>query len=188
MVEKYFQEEIDLINRILGDESLNQKIQEVVESLVSAFNKGNKILIAGNGGSAADAQHFAAELVGRYKKEKKGYPAISLSTDTSFLTAWGNDYDFGDVFARQIEVLGKNGDVFIAISTSGNSKNIVEALKVARQTGLKTISLLGKDGGEANNLSDISIIVPSDNTPRIQEIHGTLIHIICEETENKLLN
>jgi D-sedoheptulose 7-phosphate isomerase len=144
-------------------------------------------LIAGNGGSAADAQHFAGEIVGRFKKERKGYPAIALTTDASIITSWANDYDFNTIFSRQIEALGKEGDVFLGISTSGNSKNIIEAVKKAKEMGIFCICLLGKDGGELKNLTDLSIIIPSDNTPRIQECHIMIIHIICEELEKSFL-
>ena len=142
----------------------------------------------GNGGSAADAQHIAGELVGRFKKERKAIPAISLSTDTSILTAIGNDYGFEKVFERQIEALGNKGDVVIGISTSGNSENVYRAMKLAKKMGLTTIGLLGNDGGKIKNLSDIALVVPSKNTPRIQETHITIGHIICEGVERIISN
>jgi len=154
--------------------------------LKNCFNNGSKLLIAGNGGSAADSQHFAAEIVGRYKKERRGYPAIALTTDTSILTAWGNDYDFESVFSRQIESLGQQGDIFLGISTSGNSKNVILAVKKAKEMGMITIGLLGNNGGNLKDLVDMSIIVPSTNTARIQEVHITIIHILCEEIEHEL--
>ena len=147
--------------------------------LTEALAQGHKILIAGNGGSAADAQHFAAELVGRYMKERPGLPAIALTTDTSALTAIGNDYGFDRIFSRQVEALGQPGDVFLAISTSGNSKNLVEALCVARDRQLSTIALLGKNGGAMRELADFSLVVPSQDTPRIQEAQEWIWHTWC---------
>jgi D-sedoheptulose 7-phosphate isomerase len=122
-------------------------------------------------------------MVGRFKKERKGYPAIALTTDSSIITAWSNDYGFDTVFSRQLEALGREGDIFLGISTSGNSKNIIEAVKKAKQLGIFSICLLGHDGGKLRNIADISILVPSDNTPRIQECHIMFIHMICEEVE-----
>lgn len=183
MVHDYLKEALDLKNGLIENQEFIGKVEEAIKVIKDCFASGNKILIAGNGGSAADAQHFAAEIVGRYKKERKGYPAIALTTDTSIITAWSNDYGFNSLFSRQIEALGKKGDVFIGISTSGNSQNIIEAVTMAKEIGLKTICLLGKDGGKLKGMADISIIVSSDNTPRIQEIHIMLIHIICEEVE-----
>ncbi|WP_299226045.1 D-sedoheptulose 7-phosphate isomerase [Sulfurihydrogenibium sp.] len=140
---------------------------------------GNKLLICGNGGSAADSQHFAAEVVGRFEKERKGFSAIALTTDTSALTAIGNDYGFDKVFSRQVEALGQKGDILIGISTSGNSKNVIEAVKVAKGLGIFTVGLLGKDGGQLKDLVDKAFIVRSNNTARIQEVHITFIHAIC---------
>lgn len=158
-----------------------------INIITNALKNGNKILICGNGGSAADSQHFAAEIVGRYKLERKGYPAIALSTDTSILTAIGNDYGFEKIFERQIEALGNNGDILIGISTSGNSENVINAVKIAKNMGIYTIGLLGKEGGKLNNLVDLSLLVPSNNTPRVQECHLTIYHVICEEVEKKLM-
>jgi len=140
---------------------------------------GNKLLICGNGGSAADSQHFAAEVVGRFEKERKGFSAIALTTDTSALTAIGNDYGFDKVFSRQVEALGQKGDILIGISTSGNSKNVIEAVKVAKGLGIFTVGLLGKDGGQLKDLVDKAFIIRSNNTARIQEVHITFIHAIC---------
>ncbi|MBR9699988.1 D-sedoheptulose 7-phosphate isomerase [Candidatus Woesearchaeota archaeon] len=170
-------------------EFLNQssKIKEVISRLIECFEKGNKLLICGNGGSAADAQHIAAELVGRFKKTRKGLPAISLSTDTSILTAWSNDYEFETVFERQVEALGKKGDALLAISTSGNSKNILKAVEKAKEQGMTTISLTGKDGGKLKQLTDLNINSSADSTARIQECHLLAYHIICEEIENHYL-
>ncbi len=161
-------------------------IQRAIDLISDAIKSGKKVLLMGNGGSAADAQHIAGELVGRFKKERKAIPAISLSTDTSILTAIGNDYGFEKVFERQIEALGEKGDVVVGISTSGNSENIYRAMKLSKEMGLKTIALLGNDGGKIKGLSDIPLIVPSKNTPRVQESHITIGHIICEGVEKKI--
>lgn len=147
------------------------------------------MLIAGNGGSAAQAQHFAAEFVGKYDKlERHAHSALALSVDTSVLTAWSNDYHFNLVFSRQVEAHGRNGDVFVGISTSGNSQNIIEALAAAKKRGLTTIALLGKSGGKAKGLADIEFIVPSESTARIQEVHNILIHALTDEVEQRLHN
>jgi len=150
-----------------------------------AITQGKKILIFGNGGSAADAQHIAAELVGRYKTNRRGLPAIALTTDTSALTAIGNDFGYDEVFARQIEALANKGDIAIGISTSGNSKNVIKALIKAKKIGCKTIGLSGKDGGVMNDFCDLNIIVPSQDTPRIQEMHILIGHIICQSVDNE---
>jgi D-sedoheptulose 7-phosphate isomerase len=183
MIKDYLQESLDLKNAILADDDFLGQIMTMIRKIKDTLNSGHKILLAGNGGSAADAQHFAAELVGRYKLERKAYPAIALTTDTSVITAWSNDYNFVSVFSRQLEALGQAGDLFFGISTSGNSLNIVQAVKTAKKLGLNTICLLGKDGGQLKDLADIAVVVPSANTPRIQEVHIMLIHIICEEVE-----
>ncbi len=167
-------------------ETMADAIEKAIDLISDAIKSGKKVLLMGNGGSAADAQHIAGELVGRFKKERKAIPAISLSTDTSILTAIGNDYGFEKVFERQIEALGDKGDVVIGISTSGNSENIYKAMKLAKEIGLITIGLLGNDGGKIKGLSDIPLIVPSKNTPRVQESHITIGHIICEGVEKKI--
>lgn len=156
---------------------------ESAKTITKALQDNKKILICGNGGSAADSQHFAAELTGRYKRERKGLRAIALSTDTSALTAIGNDYGYNHVFSRQVEAIAMQGDVVVGISTSGNSQNIINALEVANKIGCITLSLSGRDGGLIKNLCDYSIIAPSDDTPRIQEIHILCIHILCELIE-----
>jgi D-sedoheptulose 7-phosphate isomerase len=171
------------------EESANLKkefVYEYAEDIVNLgiligkrLKLGNKLLICGNGGSAADSQHFAAEVVGRFEKERKGFSAIALTTDTSALTAIGNDYGFDKVFSRQVEALGQKGDILIGISTSGNSNNVIEAVKVAKGLGIFTVGLLGKDGGQLKDLVDKAFIVRSNNTARIQEVHITFIHAIC---------
>lgn len=172
---------IDTAQKALG--LLAPILLESAKAITKALQDNKKILICGNGGSAADSQHFAAELTGRYKRERKGLRAIALSTDTSALTAIGNDYGYNHVFSRQVEALAMQGDVVIGISTSGNSQNIINALEVANKIGCITLSLSGRDGGLIKNLCDYSIIAPSDDTPRIQEIHILCIHILCELIE-----
>lgn len=167
--------------------TLSPLLLETAKILIKALRDNKKILICGNGGSAADSQHFAAELTGRYKRERKGLCAIALSTDTSALTAIGNDYGYEYVFSRQVEALAMQGDILIGISTSGNSQNIINAFEVANKLGCVTISLSGKDGGIVKNLCDYSLVVPSDDTPRIQEIHILCIHILCEIIEQSMM-
>ncbi|WP_104638299.1 D-sedoheptulose 7-phosphate isomerase [Helicobacter bizzozeronii] len=164
-------------------QALSFPLEQSVHALVGTLQKGGKILIAGNGGSAADSQHFAAELTGRYKRERAGLPAIALSTDTSALTAIANDYGYDWVFARQVEALGQKGDCFVGISTSGNSANILLALQKAQELGLSTLGLSGRGGGKMRALCDFNLIVPSTDTPRIQEMHILLIHMLCDQIE-----
>ncbi len=165
------------------DEKFLANFEKATDVIKKAVLDNKQILIAGNGGSAADAQHFAAELVGRFIKERKSLPAIALTTDTSILTAVGNDYGFDKIFERQVMAHGGKGDIFIGISTSGNSENIINAVKAAKQKEMITICLLGNNGGILTNTSDYSIIIPSNKTPRIQELHTAIIHIICEEID-----
>jgi len=148
--------------------------------IITCLKSGGKVLFFGNGGSAADAQHLAAEFVGRFVRERAGLPAIALTTDSSILTAVGNDYGFEQLFARQIQALGEPGDVAVAISTSGNSPNVLEGVREARKHNLKTIGLTGKDGGVLAQQADVAIIIPSTNTARIQECHIAIGHIFCE--------
>jgi D-sedoheptulose 7-phosphate isomerase len=168
------------------ERDLSTGIDEVARTLVEAFRSGRKLLVMGNGGSAADAQHLAAEIVGRFRLERKALPAIALSTDTSILTAVGNDYGFDSVFRRQVEALAVEGDVVIGISTSGSSANILEALLRAREMRCLTIGLLGRDGGAIKGIVDTDLTVPGLDTPRIQEAHITIIHILCELVEQRL--
>lgn len=165
---------------------LTPQIEEAANLVINALKNKRKILLAGNGGSASQASHIAAEFTGRYKIERKGMPAISLSSDMSAITAIGNDYGFDAIFERQLEALGNEGDVLILLSTSGNSSNIIKAAEKAKKMGIKTIALLGKDGGKMKNKSDVEIIIPSDNIPRIQEAHIMIMHIICEIADEKL--
>jgi D-sedoheptulose 7-phosphate isomerase len=163
-------------------------IQEIVTQLVNCFKNGNKLLICGNGGSAADAQHVAAEFVGRFFLERAAVPAIALTANTSTLTAIPNDYSYDIVFARQVEAFAKPGDIFAGISTSGNSKNVVLAAQAAQNNGCYTIGLTGSKGGKLNNTVDLCLCIESESTPRIQEAHILVWHIICELVEDALFS
>jgi D-sedoheptulose 7-phosphate isomerase len=154
-------------------------IKEAGDICANALKNGNKIMLCGNGGSAADSQHIAAELSGRFKKERIPLAGIALTTDTSALTAIGNDYGYEFVFSRQVQALGKKGDVLIAISTSGNSTNVIKAIDSAKKLGIKVITLTGKDGGKMKEMGDVNIVIPSNDTPRIQEMHIMVGHMIC---------
>ncbi|HEY3026194.1 MAG TPA: D-sedoheptulose 7-phosphate isomerase [Pyrinomonadaceae bacterium] len=168
--------------RVMGDVMHDglPAIQRAGDLICRALESGNKILICGNGGSAADAQHIAAELVGRYEEERRGWPAIALTTDTSALTALANDYGYEQVFARQVQALASSGDVLIAISTSGNSPNILAAVKQAKDLACVTIALTGAGGGQLASICDAAVVVPSDRTSRVQEAHITIGHLWCE--------
>ncbi len=167
-------------------ESNADRINEVADVVVRALQGGNKLLLFGNGGSAADAQHIAAELVGRYQYDRPGLPAIALTTDSSALTSIANDYGYEFLFARQIEALGQKGDVAIAISTSGRSANIKEGVLAARSRGITTVGFLGKEGGQVRELVDHALVVDAQKTARIQEIHILIGHILCEAIEQEL--
>ncbi|MDO8481027.1 MAG: D-sedoheptulose 7-phosphate isomerase [Nanoarchaeota archaeon] len=182
-IKEMLQEGVETKKKFLAEE---KNIEVAARKAVIALTDGRKILICGNGGSAADSQHIAAELVGRYKKERRGLPAIALTTDSSILTAWSNDYDYESVFERQVQALGQKGDVLFALSTSGNSSNILKAAKKAREMGLTVVSFTGKDGGKLKAMSDVNINAPSGNTPRIQECHMLAYHIICEIIDEEL--
>ncbi len=162
-------------------------IQAMIDCVWDSMQRGGKLLLCGNGGSAADAQHLAAECMVRLQEERCPLPAIALTTDTSLLTAAGNDYGFERVFARQVEGIGREGDVLLVISTSGNSRNVVLAVKEARRRDLRTLGLLGKSGGALREILDIALVVPSSSTQRIQEVHITIGHIICGALERKAL-
>lgn len=185
-LEDQITESIETKSKILNDVSLLREIETVGKLVIKTIRLGHKVLVAGNGGSAADAQHFAAELVGRFRKKRIGYPVIALTTDSSFLTAWGNDDTFDNIFSRQVQALGKPGDLFIGISTSGESANILKALSQAKRSKMNTIALLGKGGGKAKKLTPLSLIVPSDDTARIQEAHILFIHLICQLVETTI--
>lgn len=181
----------DLVSRLLQDHQVavaalrdqEAEIGRFGEVLVGALRQGNKVMLCGNGGSAADAQHIAAELVCRFETERRSLPAIALTTDTSALTAIGNDYGYLRVFSRQVEALARPGDVLIAISTSGNSANVVEAVKGARELGVTTLALLGGSGGTLKDLADHALVMPSTTTARIQECHILVGHIWCAQID-----
>ncbi len=165
-------------------EYIANPLEEAANLCINCLQNGGKILIFGNGGSAADAQHIAAELVGRYKKERKGLSAIALTTDTSALTSIGNDYGYDRVFDRQVEALADKDDVVIGISTGGSSSNVINGLQVAKDLGCKLIGFSGRDGGEMNTLCDVNLVVPAEDTPRIQEMHIVIGHTICQLIDN----
>ena len=184
---------LEIHNKILdSSESIKKSIENIpeiiriIESITKSLKKGNKIILFGNGGSAADAQHIAAELVGRFGYDRKSLPAISLTTDTSVITSIGNDYSFEKIFSRQCESLVNKGDVVVGISTSGNSINVKNGLLVSKRKGAKTVGFLGHKGGHIKNIVDIPLIVNSNSTPRIQEVHRTTAHIICEMVEKNI--
>ena len=162
------------------------QIISAYQAIVERYKKGGKLLICGNGGSAADAQHMAGEFVNRFKIERKSFPCLALTTDTSIMTAIGNDYGFDDIFSKQVEANGLEKDILLGISTSGNSKNIVKAVETAKRMGLYTICFLGNDGGKLAKICDLPLIVPSYDTPRIQEGHELVMHILCELVEEEL--
>lgn len=180
-----FSAELDETLRVLGAlrGRLDARLERAIAAIVAALKGGRSLLICGNGGSAADAMHIAGELVGRYLKERKGLKAIALAADPAVLTAWSNDYGYDTVFARQVEALGEPGGVLWAISTSGNSRNVVLAMERARQHGMMTLALTGEGGGKMAPLADILLDVPSKHTPRIQEAHLCLYHHICRRVE-----
>ena len=161
-------------------------LEQISEQIAEAFKRGNKLLLCGNGGSAADAQHIAAEFIGRFKRERKSLPAIALTTDSSILTALANDYSYETVFSRQVEGLGEKGDILIGLSTSGTFKNVVEAVKRAKELGLVTIGLTGKSGGDLKKLCDFNFSAGSGKTPHVQEMHITALHAISEAVEDIL--
>ncbi len=170
----------------LANSDLLKIIEQIAITIVTTFQNGGKILLFGNGGSAADAQHIAGELVGRFMKERKGLPAIALTTNSSIVTAVANDYGYEKVFVRQIEALGSPGDMAIGISTSGNAENVNQAISYAKKSGMKTVGFTGGTGGNLAKLVDTCLIIPSKSTPRIQETHITVGHILCEVVEEEL--
>ena len=184
-INKLFIESSDVI---LKSKQLSQKINDSIKLIITSLERKNKILIFGNGGSAADAQHMSAEFISKYLLERLSLPAIALTTDTSILTSIGNDYHFDKIFSRQCESLVNEGDIIIAISTSGKSQNVILGIEEAKRKGAKIISLTGNNGGVLNERSDICLEIPSNETPRIQEGHRILIHIICELVESHFKN
>ena len=178
------------LNRMLDEffKAKGKTLEAAAKACLRSLRGGRKILVFGNGGSAAEAQHFAAELVNRFLKDRRAFPAIALSTDSSVLTSIGNDSGFDQVFSRQVEALGERGDIALALSTSGRSSNIIEALKASRKKKLVTIALTGKGGGNMAKLADFLLDVPSSETPRIQEVHLVLLHLLAQEIEYKLFS
>lgn len=179
-------ETLTLKKRVLSDSSLLEEMEKVASVIVEAYRRGNKLILFGNGGSAADAQHVAAEMVNKFELERGALPAMALSTDTSILTSIANDDDFSHIFARQLEALANKGDVAVGISTSGNSQNVLEGVKVAKERGATTVGFTGMDGGRLAGSVDLLLRAPSNKTPRIQELHITFFHIICHLVETEL--
>lgn len=186
MIKKHIKESISVKKKILENDIIINEIDKISKICIQAYKNGNKLLFAGNGGSAADSQHIAGEFVSRFYFDRPGLSAIALTTDTSILTAIGNDYGYDQLFSRQIEAVGCKGDIFFGISTSGNSKNIIEGLKKAKENKLITVGFSGESGGDMQNLCDYCINIPSSDTPRIQESHILVGHIICYIVEKKM--
>ncbi len=184
VIQKRF-EETDKIKKRFLDENFSRLIA-IIKLIADSLENGNKVLLFGNGGSAAEAQHLAAEFVNRFLMERPPLPAIALSTDSSILTSIGNDYSFSEIFSKQIVALGKERDIAIGISTSGNSANVIKAIEVAKEMGIETIALTGNDGGDLAKVANYSLIVPSNSTPCIQEVHMAVGHILCEMVEAQI--
>ena len=185
-ITNYMNETYAMQNTMLNDENLISTVEEISNLMVDCYKKGNKVLLAGNGGSAGDAQHIAGELVNKFFIDRKGLAGIALSTDTSVMTAVGNDYSFDDVFKKQIEAIGKEGDIFIGISTSGNSKDIVKGLEICKEMGIKTVGLTGEKESKMSELCDITLKIPSTCTPHVQEGHIVCYHMICALVEDAI--
>ena len=186
-VRSHFQDAIELKQRM--SETMAPAIARAGEALAGALSRGHKVLACGNGGSAADCQHFAAELVGRFERERPGLPAVALTVDTSALTAIANDYSYDEVFSKQVEALGREGDALLALSTSGNSRNVIAAMKAARARGMAVVALTGRDGGEMARLlgpGDHHLNVAHPRTMRIQEVHILALHCLCDTIDNVL--
>ena len=188
IIEEHLGKSVELKTKILNDLSLLTMIKKVSLAIIEAYRNRKKLILFGNGGSAADAQHIAAELVNKFELERMALPAIALTTDTSILTSIANDYDYSRIFARQVEALAEEGDVVMGISTSGTSPSVIKGIGVAREKGAKTIGLTGKNGGKLAKIVDLVLKVPSNDTPRIQEAHITILHIICYLIEKKLFS
>ncbi len=184
IIQKRFKESAEVKSRFLK-ENLS-KLLEVIKLISHTFEAGNKVFLFGNGGSAADAQHIAAEFVNRYIMDRPPLPAIALTTDTSVLTSISNDMAFNEIFSRQLKALGKEGDVAVGLSTSGNSSNVIKAFEVAQEMGMRTVALTGNDGGALSKIADLTLVVSSSSTPRIQETHILVGHLLCEMVEHQL--
>lgn len=184
-IQSAFIEAENTLSRFIADDGSLEAIQQFVETVSKAISIGNKVISCGNGGSMCDAMHFAEELTGRFRDDRHALPAIAIS-DPSHITCTGNDYGFDSIFSRYIEGVGRHGDVLLAISTSGNSPNIINAVNAAKKMGLVTVGLLGKDGGKLRDLVDLPLVVPAQTSDRIQEVHIKIIHIVIELTEKQL--
>ncbi|MBI2064706.1 MAG: D-sedoheptulose 7-phosphate isomerase [Candidatus Yanofskybacteria bacterium] len=187
-IKKSILESIETKIKLISNTRFLDELEQIGIRMITALKNGKKILIAGNGGSAADAQHFAAELAGQFIHKRKGLPVIALTTNSSIITAIGNDFGYDYVFSRQVEGLGNQGDIFVGISTSGNSVNLIQALDIANKNGLITIGLLGKDGGNMKSMCDYKLIVPSQSTQHIQEAHIMIIHELCSLIDDAFKN
>lgn len=185
IIKQRFEDHQELVAKVMKDEPLMDKLGEAAAMIRTAIAEGHKVMFCGNGGSAADCQHLAAEFVGRFQKERQGLPAIALTVDTSILTAVANDYGYNHVFARQVEALGQPGDVLVGISTSGNSKNVIAAIRKAKPMGIHTVGMTGGMGGKVNEITDVCLVIPCDVTARVQEVHALMGHIICEMADGK---
>lgn len=186
-IEKIIEDSINLKKITYDDKALLDLIELSADSIIDAIKKDRKILIAGNGGSAADSQHMAAEFVSKFYHDRSAMPAIALTTDTSILTSISNDYDYSNIFARQIEAIGREGDIFIPITTSGNSENLIKAAQISSKMGIKVIGLTGNNGGKLRQFCNILLNINDTDTPRIQECHLMIEHIICELVEKELM-
>jgi D-sedoheptulose 7-phosphate isomerase len=186
IIRKQIEDSVAIKLKLLEKQAVLSEIEKAAAAVISAFRGNHKVLLAGNGGSAADAQHIAAEFINRFSFDRPGLPALALTTDTSIMTSISNDFGFDRIFARQLKTLGNNGDVFIGLSTSGSSTNVVEALKICKEKKIIAIGLTGISGGKMKDLCDILIKVPSNDTPRIQEVHILIAHIICSIVEEEL--
>jgi len=186
IIKSQIKDSIGVKTRIMESSELVKMIEDASEEIIKCYKGGHTLLLCGNGGSAGDAQHIAGEMVARFRIERKALSAIAFNTNSSVVTAIGNDYEYNKIFERQVEAFGHEGDVLISISTSGNSESVVRAINKAKEMNIKTVSLLGKDGGNCRDISDYAIIVPSDDTPRIQESHIMIGHIICDIVERSM--
>lgn len=186
LIAKRMMESIEVKKNLLENEELITMLENVADTIVSSLKKGGKLVLCGNGGSASDALHFAGEIVGRFQKERDPWPAVVLHADVASLTAIANDYSYIDTFAREAKAFTQKEDVFVGISTSGNSENVFRAIRVAKKVGATTVAFLGKDGGIIKNVADYPLIVPCNTTARVQESHIMLIHILCEMIEEKM--
>lgn len=183
IIEKRFEEHLRLVQKVRNSKKMMKHITLAAATIKVALIAGHKIMFCGNGGSAAHSQHWAAEIVGRFQKERKGMPAIALTVDTSILTAVANDYGYDHIFSRQVEALGNEGDVLVALSTSGNSPNVIAAVEEAKAKGIKTIGMTAAGGGKMAEICDVCLVIPDKNTARAQEIHSLIGHILCEIVE-----